>query len=74
MCGCMCGFCNLCMCVCMGFVMYGCFDNCVGVLVTCVVVFIAFCTVCTVFVVLFRLCIFICFVCTSVSLLPPSDN
>ena len=49
------------------FVMCGCFDNCVGVLVICVLVFTVFCNVCTVFFVLFRLCIFIiCFVCTSV--------
>jgi hypothetical protein len=35
------------MCVCVsarvGFVMCGCFDNCVGVLVICVLVFIMFC-------------------------------
>jgi hypothetical protein len=31
-------------CVCVG-----CFDNCVGVLVICVLVFTAFCIVCTVF-------------------------
>ena len=43
-------------------------DNCVGVLVICVLVFTVFCIVCAVFFVLFRLCIFIlsCFVCTSV--------
>jgi len=35
--------------VCMGFVMCGCFDNCVGVLVICVLVFTLFCIVCTVF-------------------------
>ena len=29
--------------------MWGCFDNCVGVLVICVLVFAAFGTVCTVF-------------------------
>jgi len=48
--------------------MCGCFDNCVGVLVICVLVFTVFCIVCTVFFVSFRLCIFIliCFVCTSV--------
>ena len=39
-------------CVCVGFVMCGCFDNSVGVLVICVLVFI-------VFFVLFRLCAFI---------------
>jgi len=46
----MCGFCNVWMCVCMGSVMCGCvyvwvlqcvkgFDNCVGVLIICVLVF-----------------------------------
>jgi hypothetical protein len=47
MCGCVCmhGFCNVWVCVCMGFVMCGCFDNCVGVLVICVLVFtVFFCT------------------------------
>jgi hypothetical protein len=45
-----------------------CFDNCVRVLVTCVLAFTVFCIVCTVFFVLFLLCIFIltCFVCTGV--------
>jgi len=43
------GVCNVCICVCMGFVMRGYFDNCVGVLVTCVLVFTMFCIVCTVF-------------------------
>jgi hypothetical protein len=46
----MCGFCNVWVCVCVEFVMCGCSDNCVGVLVICVLV----CTV-----LLFRLCIFI---------------
>jgi len=41
----MCGFCNVWVCVCMGFVMRGCFDNCVGVLVICALVFIVFCIV-----------------------------
>jgi len=31
------------------FVMCGCFGNCVGVLVICVLVFAVFCIVCTVF-------------------------
>ena len=31
------------------FVMCGCFDNCVGVLGICVLVFAVFCIVCTVF-------------------------
>ena len=38
----MCGFCNVWLCVCVGFEMCGCFDNCVGVLVTCVFVFTVF--------------------------------
>ena len=48
--------------------MCGFFDNCVGVLILCVLVFAVFCIVCTVFFVLFRLRIFIliCFVCTGV--------
>jgi len=46
----MCGFCNVWMCVCMGFVMCGSFDNCV--LLIRVLVF-------TVFFVLFVLCVFI---------------
>jgi len=35
-------------CVCKGFVMCGCFDNCVGVLVICVLIFTVFlyCFVC----------------------------
>ena len=37
----------------MGFVTYGCFDNCVGVLVICVLVFTVFCIVCTVLCILF---------------------
>jgi len=36
-------------CVCVGFVTCGCFDNCVGVLVICVLVFNVYCIVCTVF-------------------------
>jgi hypothetical protein len=47
-----CLFCNMWVCECMGFVMCGCFDSCVGVLVIYVVVF-------TVFFLFFRLCIFI---------------
>ena len=39
--------------VCVGFVMFGCFDNCVGVLVICVLVFTVFCIVCTVVVFIF---------------------
>jgi len=36
-------------CACACFVMCGCFDNYVGVLVMCVLVFTVFCIVCTVF-------------------------
>jgi hypothetical protein len=36
-------------CVCVGFVMCGCSDNCVGVLVICVLVFTVFCIFCTEF-------------------------
>jgi hypothetical protein len=54
----MCEFCNVwvCLCVgfvimrvCVGFVMCGCFDNSVGVVVVCVLVFNVFCIVCTAF-------------------------
>jgi hypothetical protein len=53
---------------CVSFVKCGYFDNCVCVLLICVLVFTVFCIVCTVFFVLFRLCIFnlICSVCTGV--------
>ena len=45
-------------CVCVGFVMCESFDNCVGVLVICVLVFtVLYCLYCVF--VLFRLCIFI---------------
>jgi hypothetical protein len=43
------GFCNVFVCVCVGFVMYGYFENRVGVLVICVLVFTVFCIVSTVF-------------------------
>jgi hypothetical protein len=42
---CMCGFCNVWVCVCVDFVTFGCFDNYVGVLVICVPVFTVFCIV-----------------------------
>ena len=48
-CVCVGGFCNVWGCV--GFVMCGCFDNCVGFLVICVLVFTVFCLFC-VFIVL----------------------
>ena len=38
----------MCRCVCVGFVMCGCFDNCVGVM--CVLVFTVFFIVCIMFV------------------------
>jgi hypothetical protein len=38
----MCGFCNVWVCVGVGYVMCRCFDNCVGVLVICVLVFTVF--------------------------------
>ena len=38
----MCGFCNVWVCVCVGFVMCGCFDHFVGVLIICVLVFTVF--------------------------------
>ena len=52
----------------MGFVMCGSFDNCVGVLVICLLVFTVFCIVGTAFFILFCFCVFIliCLVCTSV--------
>jgi len=45
----MCRFSNVWVCVCVGFVMCGCFDNFVDVLVICVLVFSVFFIVCTVF-------------------------
>jgi hypothetical protein len=45
----MCGFCDVWMCVCVGFVMCECCDNCVGFLVICVLVFAVFWIFCTVF-------------------------
>ena len=44
MCGCVCvyGFCNMWMCLSVGFAMCGCFDNCVGVLEICIHVFAVF--------------------------------
>jgi hypothetical protein len=61
MCGCVCmwifqcagvciyEFCNVWVCVYVSFVMCGCFDNCVSVLIICVLVFTVFCIICTVF-------------------------
>ena len=47
-------------CVCVGFLVCGRFDSCVGVLVICVLVLTGFCIVCTVF--------FYCFVYVYLSL------
>ena len=44
-----CVVCVICGCVWGGGLMCRCFDNCVGVLVICVLVFTVFCVVCTVF-------------------------
>ena len=52
------GFCNVLVCICVVFVICGCFDNFLGVLVICVLVFTVFCIFYCIFV-LFRLCIFI---------------
>jgi hypothetical protein len=41
-CVCLYGFCNVWVCVFAGFVLWGCFDNCVGDLVTRVLVFTVF--------------------------------
>ena len=41
----MCGICNVWVCVCMGFVMCGGFDNCVVVLVICVFTVFLYCFV-----------------------------
>ena len=38
----MCGFSNVLLFACMGFVMCGCFNNCMGVLVICALVFTVF--------------------------------
>ena len=47
---------------------WGCSDDCVGVLVICALAYAVFCMVCSFVFVLFRLFIFIliCFVCTVV--------
>jgi hypothetical protein len=56
------GFCNFWVCVCVGFVMCGCFDNCVGVLVICVLVFTVFCIFYAVFLYcFFYVCLFFFF-------------
>jgi len=59
------GFCNVWVCVCLGFVMCESFDNCVGVLVRCVLVFTVFCIVCILFLYGFT-CVYLFFFVTSV--------
>jgi hypothetical protein len=44
-----CGYVCVCVCVYVGECIWGCFDNCVGVLVICVLVYRMFCIVFTVF-------------------------
>ena len=46
-------------CVCVGFVMCGCFDNRVGELVICVLSFTVFCIVCTLYFIISFIYIFI---------------
>jgi len=63
-------------CVCVNFVICGCFDNCVGALVICVLVFTVFCIVCTVFLYCF-VCVYLFLFVLSLlmqGLLPPSEN
>ena len=36
----MCGFCNVWVCVCVGFVMCGCFDSCVDVIIIVIIIII----------------------------------
>jgi len=69
----MCGFCNVWECVCVGFVMCGCFDNCFGNMCTCIYCALD-CVYCVL--VLFPLCIFIliCFVCTSENSIAVNNN
>jgi hypothetical protein len=45
----MCGFCSVWLLVCVSFVVCSCIDNCLDVLVTCVLVFTVFRIVCIVF-------------------------
>jgi len=56
--------------------MWGCFGNCVRVLVICVLVFTVFCIVCTVFLYCFVYLYLFLFVLSVLvyELLPPSDN
>jgi hypothetical protein len=64
-------FCNVWVCACVGFVMCGCSDNFVGVLVICVLVFtVLYCFYCFVYVYLFLFVLSV----LVLGLLPPSDN
>jgi hypothetical protein len=55
----MCGFCNVCVCVCVwGLVMCGCFDNLEGVLVICVLVFTVFCIVSFMYIYSYLFCLY----------------
>ena len=56
------GFYNMWICVCVGFVMCGHFDNCVGVLIICVLLFSVFCIVCAVFLYCF-VYVYLLFIC-----------
>jgi hypothetical protein len=62
----MCGCVYVWVCVCVGFVMCGCSDNCVGILVICVLVFTLFFIVCTGFFCISSFMYIIFFVCTNV--------
>jgi len=53
--------------------MCGCFDNCVGVLVICVLVFTVFCVVCTVLLYCF-VYVYLFYLLLVSGLLPPSEN
>jgi len=68
-----CGFCNVCVCVCVGFVMCGCFDNCLGVLVVCVLVFTVFLLFVLCFYVVSFMYIYSCLLLVK-GLLPTSEN
>jgi len=61
---CLFGFCNVWVCVCLGFVMCSFFDNCVGVLVMYALVFTVFLYCLYIFIYLF---LFFTSVCTTVT-------
>jgi len=52
------------MCVCVGFVMCGCFGNCVGNMFTCIYC-VLYCVYCVLLLFLLRIFLLICFVCTN---------